>query len=69
MLNQIVLVGRITQDPKVTELDNGKKICNVTVANLEVTKMKMANMILILLNVLCGLVLLKIQVNIVSKEI
>ena len=32
MLNQIVLVGRITQDPKVTELDNGKKICNVTVA-------------------------------------
>ena len=32
MLNQIVLVGRITQDPKVTELDNGKKECNVTVA-------------------------------------
>ena len=32
MLNQIVLDGRITQDPKVTELDNGKKICNVTVA-------------------------------------
>ena len=32
MLNQIVLVGRITQDPKVTKLDNGKKVCNVTVA-------------------------------------
>ena len=32
MLNQIVLVGRITQDPKVTELDHGKKVCNVTVA-------------------------------------
>ena len=32
MLNQIVLVGRITQDLKVTELDNGKKVCNVTVA-------------------------------------
>ena len=32
MLNQIVLVGRITQDPKVTELDNGKKVCNVTIA-------------------------------------
>lgn len=32
MLNQIVLVGRITQDPKVTELDNGKKVCNVIVA-------------------------------------
>ena len=32
MLNQIVLVGRITQDPKVPELDNGKKVCNVTVA-------------------------------------
>ncbi len=32
MLNQIVLVGRITQYPKVTELDNGKKVCNVTIA-------------------------------------
>ena len=32
MLNQIVLVGRITQDPKVTELENGKKVCNVTIA-------------------------------------
>ena len=32
MLNQIVLVGRITQDPKVTELKKKKKVCNVTVA-------------------------------------
>ena len=31
MLNQIVLVGRITQDPKVTELEDGKKVCNITV--------------------------------------
>lgn len=32
MLNQIVLVGRITQDPKITELEDGKKVCNITVA-------------------------------------
>ena len=32
MVNETVLVGRITQDPKVTELDNGKKVCNITVA-------------------------------------
>ena len=32
MLNQIVLFGRITQDPKVTELEDGKKVCNITVA-------------------------------------
>lgn len=32
MLNQIVLVGRITQDPKVIELEDGKKVCNITVA-------------------------------------
>ena len=32
MVNETVLVGRITQDPKVTELDNGKKVSNVTIA-------------------------------------
>ena len=32
MVNETVLVGRITQDPKVTELENGKKVCNITVA-------------------------------------
>jgi len=32
MVNETVLVGRITQDPKVTELGNGKKVCNITVA-------------------------------------
>lgn len=32
MVNKTVLVGRITQDPKVTELENGKKVCNITVA-------------------------------------
>lgn len=32
MVNETVLVGRITQDPKVTELDNGKKVCNIAVA-------------------------------------
>ena len=32
MLNQTILVGRITQDPKITELEDGKKVCNITVA-------------------------------------
>ena len=32
MVNETVLVGRITQDPKVTELENGKKVCNITIA-------------------------------------
>lgn len=32
MVNETVLVGRITQDPKVAELENGKKVCNITVA-------------------------------------
>ena len=32
MMNQTVLVGRIVQDPKITELEDGKKVCNVTIA-------------------------------------
>lgn len=32
MLNQTILVGRITQDPKITKLEDGKKVCNITVA-------------------------------------
>lgn len=32
MMNQTVLVGRIVQDPKITELEDGKKVCNITVA-------------------------------------
>ena len=32
MLNQLVLVGRIVRDPKVKELDSGKKVSHVTLA-------------------------------------
>lgn len=32
MMNQTVLVGRIVQDPKITELEDDKKVCNVTIA-------------------------------------
>ena len=32
MLNQIVLVGRLTQDPEIKELENGKKVSNITIA-------------------------------------
>lgn len=32
MLNQIVLVGRLTSNPEVKELEEGKKYCNITIA-------------------------------------
>lgn len=32
MLNQTVLVGRLVQTPTMSELENGKKICNITLA-------------------------------------
>ena len=32
MLNQIVLVGRLVQDPEIKELENGKKVTNITLA-------------------------------------
>lgn len=32
MLNQTVLVGRLTDKPEVKELEDGKKVCNVTLA-------------------------------------
>ena len=32
MLNQIVLVGRLTSDPEVKELEEGKKYCYITLA-------------------------------------
>ena len=32
MLNQTVLVGRLVQDPEIKELENGKKVTNITLA-------------------------------------
>ena len=32
MLNQIVLVGRLTRDPEVIETENGNKVANITLA-------------------------------------
>ena len=32
MLNQIVMVGRLTQDLEIKELENGEKFCEVTLA-------------------------------------
>lgn len=32
MLNQTVLVGRIVRDPEIKELDDGKKVSNITLA-------------------------------------
>lgn len=32
MLNQIVIVGRITKTPEVQELEDGKKVSNITLA-------------------------------------
>lgn len=32
MLNQVILVGRLVEDPEIKELENGKKVCNMTLA-------------------------------------
>lgn len=32
MLNQIVLVGRLVSNPEIKELENGKKVSNITLA-------------------------------------
>lgn len=32
MLNQVVLVGRLTKEPEIVELENGKKVLNVLLA-------------------------------------
>lgn len=32
MLNQIVLVGRLVQDPEIKELENNKRVANITLA-------------------------------------
>lgn len=32
MLNQVVLVGRLTKDPEVKELENGKKYTSIVIA-------------------------------------
>lgn len=32
MLNQIVIVGRLVSDPQINETENGRKVCNITLA-------------------------------------
>ena len=32
MMNQIVIVGRLTKNPEVKELENGTKVANITLA-------------------------------------
>ena len=32
MMNQLCVIGRIVRDPEITELDDGKKVSNITVA-------------------------------------
>lgn len=32
MNNVIMLVGHLVQDPEIKELENGKKVCNITLA-------------------------------------
>lgn len=32
MLNQLVIVGRLTQNPEIKELENGKKVSTITIA-------------------------------------
>jgi len=32
MLNQVVLVGRLVKDPEIVEIEDGKKVSNITIA-------------------------------------
>ncbi len=32
MLNQVILVGRLTDDPKINSVNNGKKVSTITLA-------------------------------------
>ena len=32
MMNQVVCVGRVVDKPQIKELENGKKVCNLTIA-------------------------------------
>lgn len=32
MLNQVVMVGRLTSDPEIKEVEDGKKMCYITLA-------------------------------------
>ena len=32
MLNQVVLVGRLVKDPEIVEIEEGKKVSNITIA-------------------------------------
>lgn len=32
MLNQVIIVGRLTQNPEIKELENEKKVCTITLA-------------------------------------
>lgn len=31
-MNQFIVMGRLTKDPELKELENGKKVCNITIA-------------------------------------
>lgn len=31
-MNKMILVGRLTKDPELKSLDNGNKVCNITLA-------------------------------------
>lgn len=32
MLNQVIFVGRMTHDPEIKKLDDGRKVCDITIA-------------------------------------
>ena len=68
MLNQIVIVGRLTSNPEVVKSENGgSDRSQITLAVPRSYKTLMEHMILILLIVFFGVVLLKIQQNTVKK--
>lgn len=56
MLNNVVLVGRLTKDPSLSEGENETKRLNITIAIPRDYKIKMVHMILILLVVFFGII-------------
>lgn len=44
MLNNVVVVGRLLDKPEIEELENGKKVTNITLVVPRNFKMKMGNM-------------------------
>ena len=69
MLNQVVLVGRLTSDLEAKELEDGKKVTNMTLAIPRSFKNAEGEYETDFVECTNGIILLKIQQNTVKKAI